>query len=114
MGVIFVSSRSFQNAKSFLEKKAKRALFGMHKYINDCSLPVSTCMSLFDKLIHPVSTYASEVWAPFCINLNNILKKDLSIYQKYLEFPGAHPHLKFCKMPIHLFYYRFVVDNGSN
>jgi len=97
LGVIFVSSGSFQNTKSFLEKKAKRSLFGMHKYINDCSLPVSTCLALFDKLIQPISTYAAEVWAPFCINLNNIFKKDLSIHHRYLEFPGTHIHLRFCK-----------------
>jgi hypothetical protein len=97
LGVLFSSNGSFQQAKIYLEKKARRGLFGMHSYLSDCSLPPSTSLDLYEKLIQPIASYGAEVWAPFCISLNGVLKQNCCIYDKHLDFPGAKTHLKFCK-----------------
>jgi hypothetical protein len=89
---------SFKLAKAHLDKQAKRALFGLHSYINDCILPLDTCCNLFDRLILPVVSYGAEpVWAPFCIGSNNILNHQASIFSRYLEFPCMTSQLKFDK-----------------
>jgi hypothetical protein len=61
LDIMLSSNGSFKLANCHLDKKAKKALFGMHSYINDCTLPPNTCVQLFDKLIQPVSSYGSEV-----------------------------------------------------
>jgi hypothetical protein len=80
------SNGSFKLANCHLDKKA---LFGMHSYINDCALPPNTCVLLSDKLIEPVSLYGSEVWAPFCLNsrYTNISNKE-DLFRKFSDFPG--------------------------
>ena len=69
----------------------------MHSYINDCTLPVRTCVDLFDKLIQPVALYGSEVWAPFCLNLNNALSTKDTLFSKFTDFPGFSTQIKFDK-----------------
>ena len=97
LGVIFSNNGSFQSAKANLEKKSRRALFGMHSYLSDCSLPPTTSVDLYNKLIEPISSYGSEVWAPFCLNLNGVIKSKCPIFDRFLDFPGSRPFLKFCK-----------------
>ena len=97
LGIIFSSNGSLLQAKMVLEKKAKRALYSMHSYLTDHSLPVDCSLALFNKLISPIASYGSEVWAPYCIPLNGVLKGNGSIFEKYNDFPGAKCQMKFCK-----------------
>ena len=97
LGIIFSSDGSFQQAKIHLEKKASRALFGMHSYINGYDLPIPTCLDLFDRLIKPIACYGVEVWFPSCLNLQSVFKGKSSIFDKCLDFPGSKLHMKFCK-----------------
>lgn len=97
LGAMFSNNGSFKLAKNYLEKKAKRALFGMHSYINDCTLPVHTCVDLFGKSIQPITLYGSEVWAPFCLNLSNALSTRDTLFSKFTDFPGFLAQIKFDK-----------------
>ena len=97
LGIIFSSNGSFHQAKSILEKKAKRALFCMHSYLSDQSLPPHYSLDLYEKLIQPVASYALEIWAPFCVSINGLLKGNCHIFDEYLDFPGAKCHMRFCK-----------------
>ena len=97
LGVIFSSNGSFKMAKAHLDGQAKKALFGFHSYLSDSSLPIYTCVQLFDKLIQPIATYGAEVWAPFCLSSRNLLNLNGSLFSKYTEFPCSAVQLKFGK-----------------
>lgn len=97
LGIIFSSNNSCLPAKNHLEKRAKKALYGMHSYINNCQLPVGTCTNLYDRLISPIALFGSELWAPFCLNLKAINNANFSIFNKYTDFPGMQMQLKFDK-----------------
>ena len=97
LGVLFCSNGAFKVAKDYLEKRAARALFGMHKYLSDCCLPISTSFELYSSLVQPIASYGAEVWAPFCLSLNGVFKNSKSVFDCYLDFPGNKLFLRFCK-----------------
>ena len=97
LGVIFSSNGSLNLGKALLEKKARRALFGLHSYLSDHSLPPICSLNLYQKIIQPIASYGSEVWAPYYFSLNGVLKKKCSIFDKFIDSPGAKCLLKFCK-----------------
>ena len=102
LGVVFSENGSFKMACSHLDKQAKRALFGLHSYINDDALPPDICCELFDRLILPVASYGAEVWAPSCIKSRNLMELQGSIFSRYLDFPGTSTQLKFDKRLLHV------------
>jgi hypothetical protein len=97
LGIVFTSNGSFNSAKVHLEKRANKALFGMHSYLRNSNLPLNCCVDLFEKLIQPIACFGSEIWAPYNFSMAKVLKGKCSIFSKYNEFPGAKIILKFCK-----------------
>jgi hypothetical protein len=97
LGIVFTNNGSFDAERTLLEKKAKKALFGMHGYLRNCILPLDTCINLFERLIQLIALFGSEIWAPFCINLSKVIKGKCSIFSQCLEFPSSKIILKFGK-----------------
>ena len=63
LGVVFTSGGSFSGTHNCLSDQALKAIFQFKKYIYKfTNLPVSHVLSLFDKLITPILSYAGEVW----------------------------------------------------
>ena len=66
MGIIFSSCGALNRAISALHDKARKAFFAL-KQMETLQHPLLT-ISLFDKLVLPIMTYAIEVWGPFLLN----------------------------------------------
>ena len=72
LGIIFFSCGTFNRAISALHDKARKAFFAL-KQMETSQHPLLT-ISLFDKLVLPIMTYAVEVWGPFLLNKSKCAK----------------------------------------
>ena len=81
LGIKLKASGSLKFATSELFAKSNRAWFAISNILyQNKKLPVKKALQLFDGLIRPIFSYASEFWLPFIItkkgleNKNNLLK----------------------------------------
>ena len=65
LGIVFTPSGTFTHAINELKKKAMKATFSLKRFVNHKFISVSTTFKLFDSLILPILTYASQVLFPF-------------------------------------------------
>ena len=72
LGIIFSSCGTFNRAISALHDKARKAFFAL-KQMETSQHPLLT-ISLFDKLVLPIMTYAVEVWGPFLLHKSKCAK----------------------------------------
>ena len=72
LGIVFSSCGTFNRAISALHDKARKAFFAL-KQMETSQHPLLT-ISLFDKLVLPIMTYAVEVWGPFLLNKSKCAK----------------------------------------
>ena len=73
LGIIFNSAGSFSNTIHFLHDKANRAIFKLRKSFGPIQPSIKTSLHLFDCMIKPILTYASEIWGVKMCNINNVL-----------------------------------------
>ena len=64
LGIMFSLNGSFKPAIHNLGKKAVRAYFSMKRTVNIAALSARSLLILFDSLIKPIATYASQIWLP--------------------------------------------------
>ena len=85
LGVVFSSTGSFSQLQETLASQAQKALFKLEKCIQPFTgLTPSFICELFDKLVAPVLSYASEVWG-------------------FIRAPAIERvHLKFMKKLLHI------------
>lgn len=99
LGVMFNNTGSFTSAQDHLGRQASKAAHTRKRSLYKQNLYTKTIMQLFDSLVVPVATYASEVWFPFTLKANSI-DSDLSHLFDYC-MKGQMPHeciqLKFAK-----------------
>jgi exonuclease III len=74
LGVTFSLNGSFKVAIAQLTSKARRAYFQLKRTVDTRALSVKSLFILFDSLIRPILTYASQVWIPFT-NIGKALLK---------------------------------------
>ncbi len=88
------SSGSYNVAMEALASKARRALFRMREILYSNNIQsCSTYISMFDLLVRPILTYASEIWA-----VNNHRKRDgFSMDLECDRSPFEKINLRFCK-----------------
>ena len=65
LGLLFVPSGNFKPAMENLCKKASKAMFKLKSSLYKLNLPPKLSLYLYDTLVRPISTYASEVWGSF-------------------------------------------------
>ena len=97
LGLLFTNSGSFSSAIKELSIKARRAYFAISTVFNEnYNMSPRLMMKLFDTLIKPIATYASEIWGAFGHkDRKNIQYLDYLF--KNLRSPYEQLHLKFCK-----------------
>ena len=72
LGIKLKASGSLQFATSELFSKASRAWFAISNVLyQHKKLAVKKALQLFDSLIRPIFSYASEFWLPFIITKSN-------------------------------------------
>jgi len=81
LGITFSLNGSFKVAISQLTAKAGRAFFQIKRTVDTRALSIKSLLILFDSLIKPIITYASQVWLPN----TNIGKSWLNIDQSNID-----------------------------
>ena len=76
---------SFAPTLQHLRIKANRAVHALNSKLKISQLPPKIAMKLFDSMIAPILTYASEVWEPF-INQDTIKWDYNDIEKTHLQF----------------------------
>ena len=90
LGVNISSTGNLKQASINLSGKATKALFGLNARIKEYStLNVDTLLKLFDTLIQPILTYASEIWI-----------SDFKLDLLSGKYPFELVHLKSCKFSL--------------
>ena len=74
LGVTFSLNGSFKVAIAQLTSKARRAYFQLKRTVDTRALSLKSLFILFDSLVKPILTYASQVWLPFT-NIGKALLK---------------------------------------
>ena len=93
LGINFTHTGNLKQAAINLSQKASKALFSLNSKIKEYTkLNTQTLMKLFDTLIVPILTYASEIWfADFKIDLFNDNNPFEAIHLKACKFSlGIH------------------------
>ena len=62
LGIMFSYNGSFKIAKKKLFEQAQKSLYGLYTKIQNLCIPIDLQLKLFDSLVSPILTYASEVW----------------------------------------------------
>ncbi len=63
LGMVFTTGGSFMETQSLLSSQAKKAIFQLNKYLYKFTdITPFHRLQLFDKLIHPILNYCSEIW----------------------------------------------------
>ena len=90
LGVNISYTGKLKQASIDLSGKATKALFGLNARVKEYStLNVDTLLKLFDTLIQPILTYASEIWiSDFKLDFLND------------KYPFELVHLKSCKLSL--------------
>ena len=66
LGIVFTTGGSFSETQSTLAGQAQKAIFKLNKYMYKFTfITPKHKLELFDKLVSPILSYASEVWG-FC------------------------------------------------
>ena len=84
-------------ARENIKNKASKAMTSLLKYIKSGNIPVKLGMSLFDKLVRPILSYGSEIWA-LPNNIMALEKRDIDkIYgdNATTQIPGEKICLQF-------------------
>ena len=107
LGIVFQPSGSFKMAINELRKKAIRATFSLKQIINNEHISPETLFKLFDALISPIISYASQVLFPSfhfskaMISTATNNKHGVNWQQQWLTKIATDPfekiHLKFIK-----------------
>ena len=98
LGINFMASGSFQNAKKELYNKGFKALFKLRKtFTSDLPKP-KTMIHIFNHTIRPILLYGSEIWGIFPKKKNNNFQSyvDKEIDSLIVE----KIHTKFCKFTL--------------
>lgn len=94
LGVVISTSGSYNSAMKRLATKARGALFRMREILYSNNIRSGSMhSSMFDLLVRPILTYASEIWAVNLIKKRNALTLDLECDRA----PFEKIHIKFCK-----------------
>ena len=94
---------SFKVAISQLTSKARRAYFQLKRTLDTRALSIKSMFILFDSLIKPILTYASQVWLPY----TSVGKSLISINQND-ESANAHLIASSAKDCFELLHLRFL------
>lgn len=65
LGVVFNCEGSFLSAQDHLHKQANKAAHEVRRTVFKQDIAPEITMKLYDSLVVPVATYASEVWLPY-------------------------------------------------
>ena len=85
VGVVFTPNGKFRQNQTNLKHKAMKALFSLRKSILcEKMLNPKLCLKLFDSLIVPILSYASEIWSTEVTNNNNCLEKLCMSYFRFI------------------------------
>ena len=91
LGVCFQISGTFKLATKQLKEKALKALFKLTKKLPKTN--VSIGFKLFNSLILPVVSYATEIWCPYLFEKLNETNMD----QIFENMDTENIHTRFCK-----------------
>lgn len=103
LGITFSLNGSFKTAISTLTSKAKRAFHQLRRTIDADALSVKSLFTLFDSLILPVITYASQIWLPYTntgksmLNSGNNVDTRLSLIKNATKDTFEVFHLRYIK-----------------
>ena len=98
LGITFSLNGSFKVAISQLSSKAGRAFYQIKRTVDTRALSIKSLLILFDALIKPIITYASQVWLPN----TNIGKSLLNIQQSTENTTLIQSSAKDCFEKLHL------------
>jgi hypothetical protein len=97
LGLVFIPSGKFHTAIDTLYKKALKAMFKLRKAIRYLNISPKIALYIYDTLIRPIYTYASEIWGPFIKDQNKAFDLELDKYQFFDKQCFDKLDLKFCK-----------------
>lgn len=103
LGITFSLNGSFKVAISQLTSKARRAYFQLKRTLDTRALSIKSMFILFDSLIKPILTYASQIWLPY----TSVGKSLISINQND-ESANAHLIVNSAKDCFELLHLRFL------
>ena len=91
LGIDFTAAGTFTAALNKLKEKANKALFKFREYALNNNIRLAS--KLFNTLIVPILTYASEVWGPYLLHNMN----DHNFMILCDKAPMEVVHIKFCR-----------------
>ena len=98
LGIKFVSSGKFSQAKDELYKKAVKASFKLHHCLSSCSPSISTSLHLYDHTIKPILFYGSEILGMFAPDSAACKKDNDYILEKVFSNDFVEKsHMKYMK-----------------
>ena len=85
VGIVFTPNRKFKQNQFTLKNKAMKALFSIKKSIlSEKMLSPKLCLKIFDSLIVPILSYASEIWATEITSTDNCLEGLCMSYYRFI------------------------------
>ena len=97
LGLMFVPSGSFNQAIDTLCRKASKAMFKLRQSLNKLNVSPKLSLFLYDSLIRPICTYASEVWGSFIKAKHQAFNVRSDKYGLFDKHCFEKLELKFCK-----------------
>lgn len=97
LGVIIDYKGDFNECKLDLHSRAQKAYFKLRRLLNIDIIYPQLYLSIFDKTVIPVMTYASEIWGYFNLNTKRYKRNNTPEYL-YEENIAEKLHTKLCKI----------------
>ena len=97
LGLMFVPSGSFNQAIDTLCRKASKVMFKLRRSLNKLNVSPKLSLFLYDSLIRPICTYASEVWGSFIKAKHQAFNVRSDKYELFDKHCFEKLELKFCK-----------------
>lgn len=101
LGIIFNKRGDMKMAQNHLSRQGSKALHSLKRAVRTKNISVPVMAKLFDTLVAPILTFGSEIWLPYCkdINLKDTQNLENNLLEKCITtvLPHENVHMKFCK-----------------